>query len=161
MVLLGKDWDPESWISSIVHGILENVFCHPIINEMAPYSEFMDFHCKSRPYFLKEFAKSKRYYFPGCRGEAMYIGTIMQSLDHCRMDWNIEDPLWLDVDHSRFGKMAEIGRIVKVGFVSDLPGLLFHRRYKDSGHPFYDAICEKAATINVKLADQMDTCIVK
>ena len=161
MGLLGKDWDPESWISSIVHGISENVFCHPIINEMAPYSEFVDFHCKLRPYFLKEFAKSKQYYFPGYHGEAMYIGTIMHSLDHCRMDWNIEDPLWLDVDHPRFGKMAEIGRIVKVGFVSDLPGLLFHRRYKDSGHPFYDAIYEKAATINVKLADQMDTCIVK
>ncbi len=85
----------------------------------------------------------------------------MHSLDHCRMDWNIEDPLWLDNDHPEYGRMAEIGRIVKVGFVSDLPGLLFHKRFKGSGHPFYDAIYKKAATINVKLADCMDTCIVK
>jgi hypothetical protein len=37
------------------------------------------------------------------------------------------DPLWLDVDDPRFGKMAEVGRIVKVGFVSDIPGLYFHK----------------------------------
>ena len=85
----------------------------------------------------------------------------MHSLDHTRMDWNIEDPHWLDVDHPEFGKMAEIGRIVKVGFVSDLPGLMIHRRYKGSGHPFYERIYKKAAKINVKLADLMDTCIVK
>jgi hypothetical protein len=77
------------------------------------------------------------------------------------MDWNIGDPLWLDVDHPEFGRMAEIGRVVKIGFVSDLPGLLFHRRYKGSNHPFYESIYKKAATINVGLADLMDTCIVK
>jgi hypothetical protein len=90
-----------------------------------------------------------------------YVGSIMHSLDHCRMDWNIEDALWLDVDHPEYGKMAQLGRVVKVGFVSDLPGLLFHRRYKGSGHPFYEKIYKKAATINVNLADCMDTCIVK
>jgi len=77
------------------------------------------------------------------------------------MDWNIGDPLWLDVDHPEFGRMAEIGRVVKIGFVRDLPGLLFHRRYKGSNHPFYESIYKKAATINVGLADLMDTCIVK
>jgi hypothetical protein len=90
-----------------------------------------------------------------------YVGTIMHSLDHCRMDWNIEDPLWLDVDHPEYGKMAQLGRVVKVGFVSDIPGLLIQRRYKGSGHPFYEKIYAKAATINLLLADCMDTCVVK
>jgi hypothetical protein len=90
-----------------------------------------------------------------------YVGTIMHSLDHCLLDWNIEDPLWLDDNHPEYGKMAQLGRIVKVGFTSDLPGLLIHRRYKGSGHPFYEKIYAKAATINVQLADCMDTCIVK
>ena len=77
------------------------------------------------------------------------------------MEWNLDDPLWLDINDSKFGKMAEIGRIVRVGFVPDLPLLYFHKRFKNSGHPFYDAVYEKAAKVNKKLADNMDTCIVK
>ena len=42
------------------------------------------------------------------------------------MDWNLKDPLWLNVNDPRFGEMAEVGRVVKVGFVPDLPGLYFH-----------------------------------
>ena len=97
----------------------------------------------------------------GCHGEAMFVGTVMHSLDHTRMDWNLEDVLWLDTSHPEYGKMAEMGRIVKVGFVKDLPGLLFHKRYKGANHPFYDKIYQEAAKINLKLADNMDTCIVK
>ena len=57
--------------------------------------------------------------------------------------------------------MAEIGQIVKVGFVSDVDGLYFHKRFKGSGHPFYEAVYEKAAKIDKGLADNMDTCIIK
>ena len=72
-------------------------------------------------------------------------------------------PLWLDVDDPNFGRMAEIGRIVKVGFVEDVPFLYFHKRFKGSKHPFYDdAVYRKAARIDKKLvADNMDTCIIK
>ena len=159
--LMDKDWDWQTLTNTWVHSLQDNVVAHGPISELAPYSEFVDFTCKLRPFFLQEFGRVKKYYFPGCHGEALYIGSIMHSLDHCRMDWNIEDPLWLDVDHPEYGKMAQLGRVVKVGFVSDIPGLLIHRRYKGSGHPFYDKIYEKAATINLKLADHMDTCIVK
>eukprot|EP00985_Skeletonema_marinoi_P029663 scaffold28598_cov128-Skeletonema_marinoi.AAC.1 len=83
----------------------------------------------------------------------MFVGTILHSLDHSLMDWNLKDPLWLDVDDPRFGKMAELGRVVKVGFVSDIPGLYFHKRYKGSGHPFYEAVYRKAAKINKNIHD--------
>jgi len=33
--------------------------------------------------------------------------------------------------------------------------------YKGSGHPFYEAVYRKAAKINKKFADNMDTCIIK
>ena len=89
------------------------------------------------------------------------MGTILHSLDHTLMEWNLADPLWLDVNDSWFGKMAELGRIVRVGFVSDVPLLYFHERSKNSGHPFYDAVYEKAVKINKRLADKMDTCIIK
>jgi hypothetical protein len=79
MGLLGKEWKSQSWIDTIVHGISENAFCHPLVNELAPYSEFVDFHCKLRPFFHKEFAKVKSSYFPGCNGEALYIGKLIRS----------------------------------------------------------------------------------
>ena len=73
----------------------------------------------------------------------------------------LEDPLWLDVDDPRFGKMAELGRIVRVGFVPEVPGYCFHRHFKGSGHPFYEAVYAKAVKINKKLADNMETCICR
>lgn len=38
-----------------------------------------------------------------------------------------------DTEDTRFGKMAEMGQVVKVGFVSDVDGLYFHKRFKNSG----------------------------
>ena len=71
------------------------------------------------------------------------------------------DPLWLDVDDEKFGLMAQMGRVVKVGFIKDLPLLMFHKRFKGAKHPFYAGFYDKAARIDKKYADMMDTCIVK
>ena len=57
--------------------------------------------------------------------------------------------------------MAEMGRVVKVGFIKDLPGLIFHKRFKGSKPPFYAGFYDKAARVDRKYADVMDTCIVK
>ena len=92
--------------------------------------------------------------------KTLFVGTVLHSLDHTLMEWNLEDPLYLDVDDPLFGKMAEMGRIVRVGFVEDVPFLYFHKRFKGAGHPFYDAVYEKAARIDKKFADHMDKCIM-
>ena len=39
--------------------------------------------------------------------------------------------------------------------VSDVDGLYFHKRFKGSGHPFYDKVYKKAAKIDKLLADNM------
>ena len=91
----------------------------------------------------------------------MFIGTILHSLDHTLMSWNLLDPLWLDVNDPKFGVCAEVGRFVRVGFVDDLPFIAFAKRYKDAPHPFYRAVYKQAASINKRLADNVDTCIVK
>mmetsp|Transcript_9149 Transcript_9149/g.11554 ORF Transcript_9149/g.11554 Transcript_9149/m.11554 type:complete len:506 (+) Transcript_9149:115-1632(+) len=147
-------------VQAFNHGIKENVWQHAQIVDLTKHSEFVNFIVQVRAIFFAEFQRHKDL-FPGTDGEAMFVGTILHSLDHSLMDWNLKDPLWLDVDDPRFGKMAELGRVVKVGFVSDIPGLYFHKRYKGSGHPFYEAVYRKAAKINKKFADVMDTCIVK
>eukprot|EP00957_Ditylum_brightwellii_P187846 14302308-Ditylum_brightwellii.AAC.1 len=75
------------------------------------------------------------------------------------MDWNLEDPLWLNVDDSKYGKMAKLQRIVKVRFVPEVGGYYFHNKWKGSGHPFYEAVYQKLVKIDKKFADAMDTCI--
>mmetsp|Transcript_14559 Transcript_14559/g.24469 ORF Transcript_14559/g.24469 Transcript_14559/m.24469 type:complete len:506 (-) Transcript_14559:1715-3232(-) len=160
--LVSPGWmKPEKpLVQAFNHGIKANVWQHSQIVELVKYSEFVNFVVQVRAIFTAEFQKHKDL-FPGTDGEAMFVGTVLHSLDHSLMDWNLKDPLWLDVDDPRFGKMAEVGRVVKVGFVSDVPGLYFHKRFKGSGHPFYEAVYKKAAKINKKLADNMDTCIIK
>lgn len=158
--LLAEGWDPDALIDSFNHGIRENIWQHSNIEALVPYSRFVKFVVNVRGIFFSEFAKHKES-FPGVHGEAMFVGTILHSLDHTLMDWNLEDPLWLDVNDPKFGKMAQLGRIVKVGFVSDVPCLYFQKRFKGSGHPFYDAVYRKAAKIDKEFADHMDTCIIK
>eukprot|EP00594_Rhizosolenia_setigera_P019149 CAMPEP_0178978970 /NCGR_PEP_ID=MMETSP0789-20121207/25532_1 /TAXON_ID=3005 /ORGANISM="Rhizosolenia setigera, Strain CCMP 1694" /LENGTH=360 /DNA_ID=CAMNT_0020668923 /DNA_START=561 /DNA_END=1640 /DNA_ORIENTATION=- len=151
-----KDGTPETFVECFKHGIRDNIWQHPNIEELAKYSRFVTFIVKTRAVFISEFAKYKDD-FPGVHGEAMFVGTVLHSLDHSLMDWNLQDPLWLDVDHPRFGMMAEIGRVVKVGFVSDLPYIMFSKRFKDHGHPFYESVYKKAAKFDKLLADTMDT----
>ena len=52
-------------------------------------------------------------------------------------------------------------RVVRNGFVPNIPGVYFHKRFKGSKHPFYESVYEKAARFNKDLADNMDTCIIK
>ena len=160
--LLSKCWlKPEApLIKSFNHGIKDNICQHGQIEDLVKYSRFVKFVVKVRAIFLLEFQKHKEL-FPGADGEAMFVGTVLHSLDHTLMDWNLEDALYLDTSDNRFGKMAEMGQVVKAGFVSDIDGLYFHKRFKDSGHPFYDAVYQKAAKIDKEFADCMDTCIIK
>jgi len=160
MGLLQKGHDPNALIDCFNHGIEDNIWQHSKIDELIPHSRFINFVVRVRKIFLSEFEKHKDL-FPGVHVEAMFVGTVLHSLDHTLMDWNLTDPLWLDVDDPKFGIMAQIGRIVKVGFVKDVPLLYFHKRFKGSGHPFYEAVYAKAARIDKDLADNMDTCIIK
>ena len=62
---------------------------------------------------------------------------------------------------NRFGKKAEMVRLIGSGYITDIPGVYFHKRLKGSSHPFHKSFYEKAAKKNRDLADNMDTCIVK
>jgi len=135
---------------------------HPHLHEIANDSSVVRFVHKLRGKFLEIFAKHKKD-FPGVDGEALFIGTVLHSLDHTLMAWNMKDVLWLDVDDPdpELSIMAEVGRFVRAGFVDDLPGLTFNQRFKDGPHQFYRDVYEAAAKLSVKLADVMDVCIIK
>jgi hypothetical protein len=77
------------------------------------------------------------------------------------MNWNLQDPLWLDADDPKYGNMTELGRIVKVRFVLKVERYYFHRKWKGSGHPFYEAVYRRLVKNNRKMADDMNTCICR
>jgi len=142
------------------HSASTGVPFHGSLRQLRSHSRFVDFMLKVRKVFLQEFKHHKQE-FKGADGEAMFVGTICHSLDHCMMDGNLKDPLWLDVNDPEFGAMAELMRHVRVGFVPDLPGLTFNTRYKHMNHVFHRKIYKYAASVNLWFADRMDAAIIK
>ncbi len=129
------------------HGIRGNVWQHAqIVNLIMYIRNLSTSSCKYKP---SSFQKHKDFSWVWmarqrqrqCSSALSFI--LSWSYSHDLMEWNLKDPLWLDIDididDPRFGKMAEVGRIIQAGFfVSDVPSLYFHKRYKGSGHPFYE-----------------------
>ena len=110
-------------------GIEEGIVVHHNTCDLQKHSKLVNLIIKTRTFSMSEFAEHKDS-FPGIDGEAFFVGTVMHSLDHTCMDNNLDDPMWHDVNHPKFGRMAEVGRIVKVGFVQDVPGLIFEKRFQ-------------------------------
>lgn len=158
--LLSRDWDPTALTDTFIHGVKENICEHSNITELLPYSDMVEFITKTRWIFHNEFRKH-RHLFPGVNAEGLFAATVLHSLDHELMEWNLDDPLWLDVKDARFGKMAELGRVVRVGFVPQVPGYYFNRFFKGSGHPFFEAVYAKASKVNKEMADCLETCICR
>ena len=142
------------------HTIRFGTPAHSNIDQLVPFSKFVRFLIPLREYFLQSFTEYQ-HEFAGADPEALFAGTILHSLDHCLMEENIKDPLWLDVNDLEYGAMAEITRYVRAGFVPDLPGLVFDHRYKNIKHPFYQKVYRYARSLDPWLADKMDACIMK
>ena len=157
--LLSAQWDPQSLISTFEHGVKQGVWQHSHIVELVPYSTFINFITKARVIFHAEFKRYKNLFPGGVNAEGLFVGTILHSLDHTFATKNLEDPLWLDVDDPKYGLMAELGRIVRVGFAPEVEGYYFHRKWGGSGHPFYETVYRKLVKIDKKMADAIDTCI--
>jgi len=155
---IAEDW--SKFRDVLIHGEQQGVVAHWNVRELEKHSEVVHFILRLRNAYLNIFAKHKEE-FPGINGEAMFIGTVVHSLDHTLIGWNLEDPLWLDITSERFGMMAKISRFIRVGFVEDLPFLPLNKRYRTAPGAFYRDVYKQAAAINQRLADNMDTCIIK
>ena len=95
---------------------------HPNITELMRNSELVGFIIKTRWIFHHEFSKYS-HLFPGINAKGLFAATVLHSLDLTFMEHNdLEDPLWLDVNDPRFGKMAELGRIARFGSVPRVSG---------------------------------------
>ena len=133
---------------------------HSAIRSLATCSDFVHFIVQIRRKFLQCFTKYTED-FPTTSGEALFIGTVLHGLDHTLMVNTIKDPLWFEAEDPVFQECAEIMQIIRACFVDDLPFIVFNHKYKNAGHPFYREIYHHAATVNKRMADSMDCCIIK
>ena len=152
-------------IDAITQAMTEDIPIHSMINltKIAKYSDLIHFILTVRPYFEAEYGKYIKQFneIENCNMEALFVGSILHSLDHISMEF-IEDALWLDVNSKKYGVTAEMGRLMRAGFVEDLPiPYGFTGKFKQSKHPFFQSIYQFAKKINPIFADQMDTCIIK
>ena len=133
--LLSPNFQSSALKEVFDYGINAGVVEHSTIIKLAKHSPWVNFIIKIRGVFIAEFVKHRHCFPAACNVEALFTGTILHSLDHS--GYAIPDPLWFDVSCPKYGHMAELVRIVRVGFIDDLPGLAFHKSYRNSGHPFY------------------------
>jgi hypothetical protein len=100
--------------------------------------------------------------FFGITAEALFIGTVLHSLDHSLMGFILPDPLFLCADDPAWQGMEMLGRVVRAGFVDNLPGLVFNVRCRDApAGSFFARVYTVACSIDQTLADFMDCAIVK
>ena len=101
MGILSKEWEGNTITKGFQHGIDSNVRSHANVRELFNHSELVRFVILTRSAFLEEFAKHKNQ-FPGCDGEALYVGTVLHSLEHLMYERILEDPFWFDVNAKRY-----------------------------------------------------------
>ena len=71
------------------HGVESNVIPHPHIQELARHSNLVKFLTYVRPIFMHQF-NIHREKFQGVNSEAMFVGTVLHSLDHTMAEINLE-----------------------------------------------------------------------
>lgn len=144
------------------HGLKSKVRAHRNLTQLAPHSRLVRFVLKLRPIFMTEFIKEKETLFPGINGEALFIGTVIHSLDHASLERVMTDVLWLDTTHPRFGETARLGTVVRFGFLEELSFLPIKVKPRDAKQGgFFRRIYDAATLIDPKLADELDACIVR
>jgi len=136
---------------------------HNHLQQIAMYSKFVYFTLHARSLFMKLYAK--KMISQEMKGEivseALFVGSVMHSLDHSQLEYVIQDVLWLEADDPYYSSMASLCRIVRAAFTEDLPYLTWNCKCKDSEHPFFRQLYEGTKMVDARLADCIDCCIIK
>jgi hypothetical protein len=95
---------------------------------------------------------------------SLYFGTVLHSLDHQNVFDIVENPFWLRKSDKQWSYLEELGRVVRVGFLGDhtsvFPTLFKSVPESDCGG-FFQRVYKVARGIDTRLADRMETCIIR
>ena len=134
-----------------------NVPSHAHLREVMHYSEYMRFIFCVRSRFLSEFQKCASE-FPGIDGEALFVGTVIHSINHRQAPYYI-DVANFTANNDRYVGDHEWAKATINCFVDKPPGRLFECRFSHADHRFFRTVYEYAVTIDPRLAGYMECCI--
>ena len=92
---------------------------------------------------------------------SLFSSTVLHSIAHSMAEKNLVDPFILLHDHSKFGNIAKMSQLIRMGFVPEIPFVLFTRKAKDVKSGFYHDLYKMAKGIDKQFADMIDICIIK
>jgi hypothetical protein len=146
----------------LTEGLKRTVPYHGHLSILLPHSDFLTFTYKLRSVFLRKFSKFNSYFY-GIDGEALFIGTVLHSLEHSQSARFLLDTLWMAEQdcEPRFALMGDLVQWIRAGFTDELPLLCFNTKIKYACHAFYRDVYKHAHQLNPWLADRMQACIVK
>jgi len=121
------------------------------------YSKLGSFLVKVRNYFVTEFERHSED-FPGIDGEALFIGTVMHSIDH-RLASYIVDTNHFVCGDSEFEADHEWAAITHACFVDRPPLRFFECRMSHAPNALFKKVYEYAKGIDARLASYMECCI--
>lgn len=148
---------PPKFMAAACEG---GMYSHGDMLKLMPYSRAITFIVKARKHFMAEFANHE--FPPHINPEALFIGTVQHSIDHTLFARNLRDYLWLDINHSRFGAMAELTSIIRACFVEELPFVCIAKNFKDAPRgSFFRNVYERVASVDFDLANQMEAGIIR
>jgi len=125
------------------------------------HSEVLKFADQTRDHFRSRMDDYRGKDIPeDIDAEALFVSTVLHSVEHWALDRAIEDALWFDVTSSDFGIMAEYCRVSRACLMNELP-LLSWKRFKTTKSPFYQDMYTFAREANHVLAECLDTCIAR
>lgn len=131
---------------------------HAHLSAGIEHSEYLRFIFMVRARFLSEFGKYAANDFAGIDAEALFIGTVIHSIDHRQAVHCINVSNFTPADE-RFAADHEWAKVTFNCFTDRPPGRLFDCRFAHAQHPFFRNIYKYASSINPRLASYLEACI--
>lgn len=148
---------------SIVNGVRSGMADHKHVHDLMPYSKYVSFVVKVRRFFLHHFENYKNDFGAHVSGEAVFIGSLFHSIDHSQFNYLHCAADYVSVDKDKTAALAEVGRAV----VSSLSGKvriapwLLGMTARTSQHPLFRETYQFAKRIDLRMANNMECCILK
>lgn len=131
------------------------------LHKLAKYSKWADFVLKLRPFFLLKFEEHSAQ-FPDVDGEALFIGTVLHSLDHRCFGDNASIPVVRDLHRRGDPNLHLNHQIMAFTLATSIcksPYYIHNVSFKKAGCKFFREVYEHAATINKRFADKLDCAV--
>lgn len=135
---------------------------HAHIIDLMPHSSYVRCMVGMRKKFLQLFVKHQSD-FPGVDGEAMFIGTVMHSIDHHKF-LSVAHPLDASYTKPEYAANVDVIRLTLASLADKLPVMGYVRaqvQFKYAKHQLFRDCYTHAKRYHPQFADHMECAIIR